>query len=80
MSRALQRIDLWLTPGKRPWTVVGFAAGTAGFNTLEKRGRTALAKIDSIGTPMPGIALYAKGRVKGKWLMTLAYDSDKSKR
>src|SRR3546814_5079552 len=23
------------------------------------------------------LALYAKGRVRGKWLMTLAYDSDK---
>src|SRR5438128_355595 len=23
------------------------------------------------------IALYAKGRIRGKWLMTLAYDSDK---
>ena len=25
------------------------------------------------------MALYAKGRIKGKWLMTLAYDSDKAK-
>jgi hypothetical protein len=23
------------------------------------------------------LALYAKGRIRGKWLMTLAYDSDK---
>ena len=71
-----QRIDAWLTPGNRPWTVVGFAAGTLGFNTLANR-------IESLGQAgnrwrRDGrLALYAKGRVKGKWLMTMAYDSDK---
>ncbi len=71
-----QRIDLWLTPGNRPWTIVGFAAGTAGFNTLETR-REKLGENGDHWYTDARIALYAKGRVKGKWLMTLAYDSDK---
>jgi uncharacterized repeat protein (TIGR01451 family) len=73
-----QRIDLWLDPGKRPWTIVGFAAGTAGFNTLETRGEKLGADKEHWYTDAR-IALYAKGRVQGKWLMTLAYDSDKDK-
>lgn len=73
-----QKIEAWLSPGNRPWTVVGFAAGTAGFNTLKGR-------IENLGAGGERwfkdgrIALYAKGRIKGKWLMTLSYDSDKDK-
>jgi uncharacterized repeat protein (TIGR01451 family) len=73
-----QRVDLWLDPGKRPWTMVGFAAGTAGFNTLSSNIEKLGAAGDSTYTDAR-IALYAKGRVKGKWLMTLAYDSDKNR-
>ena len=73
-----QKIQTWLTPGKRPWTVVGFAAGTAGFNKLGSR----IEKLGENGEHWytdARIALYAKGRIRGKWLMTLAYDSDKEK-
>lgn len=73
-----QQIQTWLSPGKRPWTVVGFAAGTAGFNTLKGR----LERLGEGGEHWytdARIALYAKGRIKGEWLMTLAYDSDKAK-
>lgn len=71
-----QRIQTWLTPGNRPWTIVGFAAGTVGFNTLDSR----IEKLGEKGGHTYSdarLALYAKGRVKGKWLLTLAYDSDK---
>lgn len=71
-----QRIDTWLDPGNRPWTIVGFAAGTTGFNTLEGRLETLGEDGDKWFTDAR-IALYAKGRIRGKWLMTLAYDSDK---
>lgn len=73
-----QTIQTWLTPGKRPWTIVGFAAGTAGFNTLN--GRTeGLGASGEHWYSDARLALYAKGRIKGKWLMTLAYDSDKAR-
>ncbi|RDV06981.1 DUF11 domain-containing protein [Sphingorhabdus pulchriflava] len=71
-----QRIETWLDPGDRPWTVVGFAAGTLGFNKLEE-GLQDLAGEDDQLNVDGRIALYAKGRVTGKWLMTMAYDSDK---
>lgn len=71
-----QRIETWLDPGDRPWTVVGFAAGTVGFNTLDERLEDLSDDEDNINVD-GRIALYAKGRVTGKWLMTLAYDSDK---
>ena len=73
-----QRIDMWLTPGKRPWTVVGFAAGTAGFNTLKGR-MEGLGDAGEHWYTDARIALYAKGRVKGQWLLTMSYDSDKDK-
>jgi len=71
-----QRIETWLDPGQRPWTVVGFAAGTIGFNKLEE-GLEELANDDDTINVDGRVALYAKGRVSGKWLLTLAYDSDK---
>jgi uncharacterized repeat protein (TIGR01451 family) len=71
-----QRVETWLDPGDRPWTVVGFAAGTIGFNKLEE-GLEELAGDDDQLNVDGRIALYAKGRVTGKWLMTMAYDSDK---
>lgn len=71
-----QQIDAWLNPGDRPWTVVGFAAGTIGYNTLEDR-MEPIAETLSDENVDGRIALYAKGRILGQWLMTLAYDSDK---
>ena len=71
-----QRIEFWLDPGQRPWTVVGFAAGTIGFNKLND-GLETLADKQSDLNVDGRIALYAKGRVSGKWLMTMAYDTDK---
>jgi uncharacterized repeat protein (TIGR01451 family) len=75
--RRTQRVETWLDPGDRPWTVVGFAAGTVGFNTLDQGLEELVADDDQLN--LDGrVALYAKGRVSGKWLMTLAYDSDKN--
>ena len=72
-----QRLEAWLDPGQRPWTIVGLAEGTVGFNRLSKH-------LESSGggdkTEVDGrLALYAKGRIQGRWLMTLAYDSDKKR-
>jgi uncharacterized repeat protein (TIGR01451 family) len=71
-----QTIETWLDPGTRPWTVVGFAAGTLGYNTLDDRMEPVAETLDDLNADAR-LALYAKGRVRGKWLMTLAYDSDK---
>ncbi|KTE21905.1 hypothetical protein ATE67_04485 [Sphingopyxis sp. H050] len=73
-----QTIETWLDPGDRPWTVVGFAAGTIGYNTLDDRMEPVAETLDDLNADAR-LALYAKGRVQGKWLMTLSYDSDKDK-
>ncbi|MGR4892051.1 hypothetical protein ACIPPQ_13565 [Sphingopyxis sp. LARHCG72] len=73
-----QTIETWLDPGNRPWTVVGFAAGTLGYNTLDDRMEPVAQDLDDLNADAR-LALYAKGRVRGKWLMTLAYDSDRDK-
>nr|WP_243853667.1 hypothetical protein [Sphingopyxis panaciterrae] len=73
-----QTVETWLDPGNRPWTVVGFAAGTLGYNTLDDRMEPVAETLDDLSADAR-LALYAKGRVRGKWLMTLAYDSDKDK-
>ncbi len=75
-AKRTQRVETWLDPGQRPWTVVGFAAGTLGFNKLSGGLEELTDKQDDINVD-GRIALYAKGRVSGKWLMTMAYDSDK---
>lgn len=71
-----QTIETWLDPGDRPWTVVGFAAGTLGYNTLDDRMEPVAETLDDLNADAR-LALYAKGRIQGQWLMTLAYDSDK---
>ena len=71
-----QRVETWLDPGTRPWTIVGLAEGTVGFNRLDKKLEALGATGDKTFTD-GRLALYAKGRVKGRWLMTLAYDSDR---
>ncbi|HYI39912.1 MAG TPA: hypothetical protein VE053_06300 [Allosphingosinicella sp.] len=71
-----QRVEAWLDPGQRPWTIVGLAEGTVGYNRLQGKVED-LDEADEKLLTDARVALYAKGRIRGKWLMTLAYDSDK---
>ena len=65
----------WLAAGRQDWIVVGFGAGTLGYDTLS-RNHAALPAGADRGIAAGGqLALYAKGRVKGSWLLTIAYDS-----
>lgn len=67
-----------LTAVARDWTVVGFGSGTIGYDTLSRRSaRLPASSRNSIVTDGQ-LALYAKGRIKGSWLMTIAYDSDRT--
>ena len=70
-------IRAWLAASAREWVVVGFGAGTAGYDMLRKRS-SALPRGERNRLATDGqLAVYAKGRVKGSWLMTIAYDSDR---
>lgn len=70
-------IRAWLAAAQKDWMVVGFGSGTLGYDTLRKRSgalpRSERGKVVSDGQ----LAFYAKGRIKGSWLLTLAYDSDR---
>ncbi len=71
-----QRLEAWLDPGERPWTLVGLAEGTLGYNRLS-RNMERLGRDDGDWLTDGRLALYARGRILGRWLMTLAYDSDR---
>lgn len=70
-------VRAWLSASREDWMVVGYAAGTTGFNTLARN--TEALNADSADTSFTDgqTAFYAKGRVLGRWLLTLAYDSGK---
>ena len=71
-----QVVKTWIEPGDIEWTVIGLAEGSIGARTvadnMERTGR-----FDSDLGDEARVALYAKGRVLGKYLFTLAYDSAK---
>lgn len=71
-----QEVKTWIEPGDIEWTVIGLAEGSIGARTvadnMERSGR-----FDSDLGDEARVALYAKGRVLGKYLVTLAYDSAK---
>jgi uncharacterized repeat protein (TIGR01451 family) len=79
-ARTRQTLRAWLAPQSRDWIVVGFAKGTGGFNTLKGKAENLPDARDADNAYSDGqISLYAKGRIKGKWLLTVAYDSDKKR-
>lgn len=76
-SRETQ-LEAWVEPGDQPWTVIALAEGSVGARTvadnMERGGH-----FDSDLGDEARVALYAKGRVLGKYLLTVAYDSAKEK-
>ncbi len=77
-AAAPSEVRAWLSAARQDWIVVGFAAGTAGYNTLSRHA-SPLARRDRNKTMVDGqLAFYAKGRVKGSWLLTMAYDNKRT--
>jgi uncharacterized repeat protein (TIGR01451 family) len=73
-----QELETWIEPGDIEWTIIGLAEGTLGARSvadnMERSGQ-----FDSDLGDDARVALYAKGRVLGKYLLTLAYDSAKQR-
>ncbi|MEO0870733.1 MAG: hypothetical protein AAFY19_02060, partial [Pseudomonadota bacterium] len=73
-----QELETWIEPGDIEWTIVGLVEGTLGARSvaenMEREGR-----FDSDLGEDARVALYAKGRILGKYLVTLAYDSAKQR-
>ncbi|MDQ8036921.1 MAG: OmpA family protein [Pedobacter sp.] len=79
-SRRTQELQAWMAPAARDWVMVGFAEGTAGYNTLKDNAQALAAQGVDDGSYTDGkVSFYAKGRVLGKWLLTMAYDSSKTR-
>jgi uncharacterized repeat protein (TIGR01451 family) len=73
-------LRVWLEPRLRDWVVVGLAQGDVGYNQIYGNMESVDPKDREEGVTSDGKAsLYAKGRILGKWLLTLAYNSDKQK-
>ncbi len=71
-------VRAWLAASAKDWVVVGFGAGSLGYDMLSKR-QSGLPRSERGSVVTDGqLAFYAKGRVKGSWLATIAYDSDRT--
>lgn len=67
-----------LKPHPRDWILVGYAEGTVGYRTLSGNS-VSLANngVDQSLYTRGRMAFFAKGRIKGDWLLTMAYDTGK---
>lgn len=75
-ERQQQEIRVWLEPEARDWILVGIAEGSAAYRTLQDNLEAAAAAGLTEGLEEDGrVAFFAKGRIKGEFLLTVAYDS-----
>jgi uncharacterized repeat protein (TIGR01451 family) len=71
-----QEIRAWLRPAAREWVMVGIAEGTAAYRTLSQNIEAATDAGHEEGLTEDGrVAFFAKGRIRGDFLLTIAYDS-----
>lgn len=73
--------EVFVEPEKREWIMVGIAEGSVAHNRLSGN----MEAIEQAGledefSTDGRLAFYAKGQVKGEYILTVAYDSDKEKR
>jgi fimbrial isopeptide formation D2 family protein len=73
-----QEVKTWLEAGKRDWVLVGIGQGTLAHKQLSGN-VTALKEAWADSELFDGdrLAFYAKGTVKGEYLLTMAYDTAK---
>lgn len=77
-ERHAQELRVWLEPAARDWILVGIAEGSAAYHTISDNLQSAEAAGLEDGYASDGrLAFFAKGVVKGEYLLTAAYDSDR---
>lgn len=72
--------ETYVKPKMRDWILVGLAEGTLGYNTVS--GNMENLKADEVDEHFykdGRVAFFAKGQIKGEWLLTMSYDTAKSK-
>ena len=75
-----------LAPEKRDWILIGLAEGSAALDRVRGNAESLIAtgsnpdEVPAEDVITDGrVAFFAKGMIKGEWLMTLALDTDKRK-
>lgn len=77
-GKKYSEIDVWLQPDLREWILVGLAEGTAGYNKVTGNLQGLSESDNEDGSYSDGrVAFFAKGKIKGSWLITTSYDSAK---
>lgn len=72
--------ETYVKPKMRDWILVGLGEGSVGYNAVSGHieNLTESGQDDRL-YDNERLAFYAKGKVKGEWLLTMAYDSAKGK-
>ncbi|HSG27339.1 MAG TPA: hypothetical protein VLA34_02575, partial [Candidatus Krumholzibacterium sp.] len=71
-----QSLPVWLRSDRRDWILVGLAEGTVGYNTVSGN----MQSLEDAGVEEDlyyegRTAFFAKGKVKGEYLLTMQYDT-----
>ena len=75
-ERREQEIRVWLEPQSRDWILVGITENTSAYRTISNNMQSAAAAGLQEGYSSEGrVAFFAKGAIKGEYLLTAAYDS-----
>ncbi len=75
-DRQTEELRVWLEPDARDWILVGLAEGSGAYRTISGNAEAAsAADLDTGFTEDGRVAFFAKGRIKGQFLLTVAYDS-----
>lgn len=77
-KRSTSEIKAWLKPALREWIMVGIAEGTA-TQELIKGNMHELSAVNKEPdfSKRGRVAFFAKGKIQGKYLLTIAYDTHK---
>jgi hypothetical protein len=79
-ERQNDEFKVWLEPATRDWILVGIAEGTAAYTSISGNMETAISAGRGEDFEKDGrVAFFAKGRIKGDFLLTMAYDSARDK-
>jgi uncharacterized repeat protein (TIGR01451 family) len=80
-ERRTQDLRVWLKPQARDWVMVGIAEGTGAYKTISQNMQAAHAAGIEEGYDQNGrVAFFAKGRIKGEYLLTAAFDSARERK
>jgi len=75
-ERHSEELRVWLEPEAREWILVGLAEGSAAWRSISGNAQAAsAADLEPDYSDRGRVAFFAKGRIKGEFLLTLAYDS-----